>query len=81
MGKGPEQTPLPRRHTNGQQIHYFAVYMGTHIFSPNFQEKKNFHFSFLIQLFIYLYLETKLIIIFQSIILHTILLLLSRVHF
>ena len=32
--------------------------------------KKIFHFNFLIQLFIYLYLETKLIIVFQGIILH-----------
>ena len=44
--------------------------MHTHIFGPNFQEK-NFGFNFLIQLFIYLYLETKLIIVFQGIILHT----------
>ena len=33
--------------------------------------KKNFCFNFLIQLFIYLYLETKLIIAFQRIVLHT----------
>ena len=32
--------------------------------------KKIFHFNFLIQLFIYLYLERKLIIIFQGIILY-----------
>ena len=34
-------------------------------------EKKIFHFNFLIQLFIYLHLETKPIIVSQSIILHT----------
>ena len=46
--------------------------MCTHIFAPNFQEKKkNFCFNFLIQLFIYLYLETKPIIVFQGIILRT----------
>ena len=33
--------------------------------------KKIFHFNSLIQLFIYLYLKTKPIIIFQGIILHT----------
>ena len=43
--------------------------MCTHVFGPNFQEK-NLLFNFLIQLFIYLYLETKLIIVFQGIILH-----------
>ena len=32
-------------------------------------KKKIFHFNFLIQLFIYLYLETKPMIIFQGIIL------------
>ena len=32
--------------------------------------KKNFHFNLLIQLFIYLHLETKSIIVFQGIILH-----------
>ena len=51
--------------------------MHVHVFGPNFQ-KKAFCFNFLIQLFnsiiylfIYLYFETKLIIIFQGIILHT----------
>ena len=54
---------------------YFAMYnvllciMHTHISGPNFQEKI-FPFNFLIQ-FTYLYLETKLIIIFQFIILHS----------
>ena len=42
--------------------------MHTHIFGPNFQEKKK-SFNFLIQ-FLYLYLETKPIIVFQGIILH-----------
>ena len=32
--------------------------MRAHVFGPNFQGKKFFHFNFLIQLFIYLYLET-----------------------
>ena len=41
--------------------------------------KNTFRFSFLIQLFIYLYLETKLIIVFQGIILFKVSLLLSRV--
>ena len=56
---------------------YFAMYnallciMRTHVLGPNLQEKKIFHFNFLIRLFIYLYLETKLIIVFQGIILHT----------
>ena len=44
--------------------------MCTHVFGPNFQEK-NLSIYFKIQLFIYLYLETKLIITFQVIILHT----------
>ena len=43
--------------------------MHTHIFGSNFQEKI-FHLNFLIQFFIYLYLETKQIIIFQVIPLH-----------
>ena len=37
---------------------------------PKLSGKKIFCFRFLIQLFTYLYLETKLIIIFQGIILH-----------
>ena len=41
--------------------------MSTHVFGSNFQEKK----PFLIQIFIYLFLETKTMIIFQGIILHT----------
>ena len=59
-----------------RQIPYFAVYNAlpwticTHVFGPNFQEKKSFFFYFLIQLFIYVYLETKPMIIFQGIILH-----------
>ena len=40
----------------------------THVFGPNFQEKKSF--NFLIQLYSYLYLETKPIIVFGGIILH-----------
>ena len=44
--------------------------MRTHISGPNFQEKI-FHFNILIQLFTYLYLETKPIIVFQGITLHT----------
>ena len=44
--------------------------MYTHVLGPNFQEKI-FPFIFLIQLFIYLYLETKPIIEFWGIILHT----------
>ena len=43
--------------------------MCTHVFGPNFEEKI-FRFNFLTQVFIYLYLETKLIVIFQDIILH-----------
>ena len=43
--------------------------MRTHISGPNFQGEKIF-FNVLIQLFIYLYLETKPIIVFQGIILH-----------
>ena len=54
--------------------------MCIHIFGSNFQEKI-FHFNFLIQLFIYLYLETKLIIIFQDIILHMDIVLLSSYTF
>ena len=56
-------------------IPYFAVYntvsciMHTHIFGPKTFRKKIFGFNFLIQLFIYLYLETKLIIVFWRIIL------------
>ena len=55
---------------------HFALYtapscaMHTQLFGPNFQ-KKIFHLNFLIQLFIYLYLETKPSIVFQGIILHT----------
>ena len=46
--------------------------MRTHVFGPNFQGKKKiFRFNFLIQFFIYLYLETKPIIIFQGIVMHT----------
>ena len=44
--------------------------MHTYIFGPNFHEKEISHFNFLIQLFTYLYLETKPIISFQGIILH-----------
>ena len=54
--------------------------MYTHVLGSNFQEKI-FHFNFLIQLFIYLYLETKLIIIFQDIILHMDIVLLSSYTF
>ena len=43
--------------------------MHTHVFGPNFQGEKLFHFNFLIQFLIYL--ETKLIIMFQVIIFHT----------
>ena len=39
----------------------------THIFGPNSWEKS---FNFLFQFFIYLYLETKPIIVLQGIILH-----------
>ena len=45
--------------------------MHTHVFGPNFQEKKPFCFNFSIQFFIYFCLETKPMIIFQGIILHT----------
>ena len=38
-----------------------------HVFGPTFR-KKTFHFNSLIQLFIYLYLETKPIIVFRGII-------------
>ena len=43
--------------------------MCTHVFGPNFQEK-NLSFSFLIQLFIYLYLDSVFCIT-KGIILHT----------
>ena len=43
--------------------------MHSHVFGPNFQEKI-FHFNILIQVFIYLYIETKLIIVIRDIILH-----------
>ena len=45
--------------------------MFTNVFGPNLQEKQIFCFNFLIQFFIYLYLETKPITIFLVIILHT----------
>ena len=45
--------------------------MRTHILDPNFQGKKVFRFNFLVQFLIYLYLETKQIIITPGIILHT----------
>ena len=44
--------------------------MCTNVFGPNFQGKKIFHFNFLIQLFIYLFIETQPVIVFQGIILH-----------
>ena len=47
----------------------FTMYNVHLHFGPSFQGEKSF--NFLIQLFIYLYLETKLIIIFWGIILHT----------
>ena len=57
---------------------YFAVYNVLSVYNahPCFWPKlsggkKIFHFNFLIQLFIYLHLETKPIIVSQSIILHT----------
>ena len=40
-------------------------------FWPELSGEKTFHFNFYIQLFIYLYLETKPVIVFQGIILHT----------
>ena len=36
----------------------FPYILCTHIFGPNFQGKKTFHFNFLIQFSIYLYLYT-----------------------
>ena len=39
-------------------------------FWPKLSGEKIFHFNFLIQLFIYLYLETTLMITFQGIVLH-----------
>ena len=48
--------------------HILPSVMCTHAFVPNFQEKKSFILVF--NSIIYLYLETKLIIIFQGIILH-----------
>ena len=45
--------------------------MHTHVFGPNFQEEKSFALIFKFSLFIYLYLETKPIIVFQGITLHT----------
>ena len=70
------RTPLQGRDCH---IHFCIAYtkhsalpcrMHTHIFGPIFQEKI-FHFDSLIQLFIYLYLETKWIIVFQGISLYT----------
>ena len=43
--------------------------MCIHVFAPNFQGKKSFILIFN-SIFINLYLETKLMILFQSIILH-----------
>ena len=43
--------------------------MHSHVSGPDFQENI-FHFNFLVQFFIHLYLETKLIIVLQGIILH-----------
>ena len=42
-------------------------------------KKKIFHFNILLQFFIYLHLETKPVIIFQGIILHMDIVMLSRV--
>ena len=51
-------------------IPYFAVYNAHPCFWPKLSGKKIFHFNFLIQYVIYLYLETKPVIIFQGMILH-----------
>ena len=61
------------------EIPYLAVYNAHLCVWTRLSEKNTFRFSFLIQLFIYLYLETKLIIVFQGIILFKVSLLLSRV--
>ena len=47
----------------------FTVRVHTHIYWPKLSRKKIFHFNFLIQFFICLYLEAKLIIVFHGIIL------------
>ena len=49
---------------------HFAVYNAHPHSWPKLSGKKIFFFYFLIQLFIYVYLETKPMIIFQGIILH-----------
>ena len=56
-------------HTMVCRVYALPCMMHTHVFGPNFQEKKSV--SFLIQFIMCLYLETKLMIIFQGIILHT----------
>ena len=52
-----------------QRYRILLCIMHSHVFGPNFQEKI-FHFNILIQVFIYLYIETKLIIVIRDIILH-----------
>ena len=53
------------------KCHTLPCVLRTHVFGPKFQEKKNRSLYALIQFFLYLYLETKPIIVFQVIILHT----------
>ena len=52
-----------------QRYRILLCIMHSHVFGPNIQEKI-FHFNILIQVFIYLYIETKLIIVIRDIILH-----------
>ena len=52
-------------------IPYFAMFRAHPCCWPRLSGKKIFCFNFLIQFFIYLHLEPKLIIVFQGIILHT----------
>ena len=72
MNMDPEKfvDDLPELMHSFVYLPYFAVYNAHPCFWPKLSGKKIFQFNFLIQLFIYLCLETKLIIVFQDIILH-----------
>ena len=58
-----QECALTGNHTGNPTVHRLELNPLSHISQG--------YFNFLIQLFIYLYLETKLIIIFQGLILHT----------
>ena len=45
-------------HPNLMHHHILPCMMYTHVFGPSFQDKKIFCFNFLIQFFVYLYLDT-----------------------